>query len=135
MFLQCLIWGRFLLLCWPFSFGHFDPLKLNPKVPENEVIENEIIGLRFLFWVKLYLWSFIKNAPEIFYLAIEVPFWGPNLDTSGRSGHIEGVKMALPVLRQKIRDPFYNSIFSIYSTPKMRTKTFDSISELFWIRF
>ena len=30
-----------------FSFGHFDPLKSNPKVPENEVIENEIIGLRF----------------------------------------------------------------------------------------
>ena len=36
-----------------FSFGHFDPLKSNPKVPENEVIENEIIGLRFLFWGKL----------------------------------------------------------------------------------
>ena len=38
-----------------FSFGHFDPLKLNPKVPENEVIENEIIDLRFLFWGKLLL--------------------------------------------------------------------------------
>ena len=37
------------------SFGHFDPLKSNPKVPENEVIENEIIGLRFLFWGKLLL--------------------------------------------------------------------------------
>ena len=37
------------------SFGHFDPLKSNPRVPENEMIENEIIDLRFLFWGKLLL--------------------------------------------------------------------------------
>ena len=61
--------------------------------------------------------------------------WGPNLDTFGKSNHIEGVKMVLPVLVQKIQDPFYNSNFSIHSNPKMRTKTFDFILCHFWVRF
>ena len=40
------------------------------------------------------------SGPGLLYIPLERPFWTQNLDTFGKSGHIEGAKMALPVLGQ-----------------------------------